>query len=444
MFFYASYVMVGNILALRKLYQSHFSKKMNNQLDEEFYLPVSIIVPAYNESQTILTTIDNLLLAELKLFEIIVVDDGSTDNTEQQVIDTYHLTRDWTSYRKEIASKPIKEVYTGMQGERVITLVRKENGGNKADAVNAGINISRFPYFVSMDADEVLQADAILNAARVFLEDKKVVAVGGMIRASNEIVFENAYPVETKISKNPVVSVQRLEYNRAFMASRVFSDLFNGNLNISGGFGLFKKAPVMAIGGYDSNSVGEDMDLVMRLHHYYQKNGQEYAIRYAPDAICWTQVPFTFKDLGKQRARWHRGLIQAMWKHREFFFNIKFGSVSMISFMYYFFYEFLAPLVELLGFLTIVFAVFTQTINWPFAIALAAVYTVFSILQTLIFYMSNYLIGSYKFYKGDMLRALLISITELLMIRPYLFLIRIYATMTYRTRLHSWNKIERE
>lgn len=444
MFGYATFIMIGNLFALWRLHQNHIRGRLHNRIDGNISIPVSVLVPAFNEAETILTTIENLLLSDFKLFEIVVIDDGSTDDIAKLVLNKYHLTRNNTPYQNVVKNAKINEVFTGTIDNRLITLIRKENGGNKADALNAGINVAKYPYFVSMDGDEILQADALKNAARSFLEDETVIAVGGLIRVSNNIIFKNGHPLETRMSKNPVISTQRLEYNRAFMASRVFSDMFNGNLNISGGFGMFKKEPVIKIGGYDSNSVGEDMDLVMRLHHYHLSEKIPYALRYAPDAVCWTQVPFTLKDLGKQRARWHRGLIQSMLTHRDFFLNMNYGSVSLISFMYYFLYEFSSPFIELLGFMTIIYALLTQTLNWNFAILIAAVYALFNIINTIIFYTSNFLIGDFQMYKWDILRVIGISLIDILFLRPYLFLVRIYATLTYQSRLHSWSKLTRE
>lgn len=228
------------------------------------------------------------------------------------------------------------------------------------------------------------------------------------------------------------------------MGPRIFSDMFNGNLNISGGFGLFKKEAVEEIGGYDGQSVGEDMDLVLRLHKAYLSTGRPYKMRYSPYAVCWTQAPMTLKDLGRQRARWHRGLIQSMWAHREFFLNFRYGAVSLISFMYYFLYEFLSPLIEVLGFFIIILALLTQSLNFPVVAALTATYITFNILSNLTLYVSNFLLGEFDQRIGNSWKVVWISLMEALFFKPYLFLVRVYATLTYRSRLHSWSKIERE
>ena len=444
MFGYASYTMVAGIVSIWNLYRNRLKERMENELDHDFYFPISILVPAYNEEKTIITTINNLLDLDYKIFEIVVIDDGSTDKTAQLVIDTYHLQQDQIPIHIQVPSKEIMEVYSGDIGNRSIVMIRKKNGGCKADAINAGINISRYPYFVCMDADEILQADALKYSARLFLEDDKVIAVGGLIRIANGIKFQHAMPIEMRMSRNPIVSMQILEYYRSFIASRIFHDTFNGNLNISGGYGLFNKKAVVAVGGYDPDSVGEDMDLVLKLHVYHKAQNIPYAIRYTSDAVCWTQAPFTMKDLSNQRARWHRGLVQCMWKYRVLFLNPKFGVISLISYTYYFLYELIAPFAELLGIIVMLVAYFTNRLNIPLAIFIALLYTGFCIMQTILFYIGKYFLREEKNYKGDLLWSIFISFADVFVFRPILFIVRISATLNYKRKLHSWSKIERE
>lgn len=295
-----------------------------------------------------------------------------------------------------------------------------------------------------MDADEILQADALKNSSRLFFEHDDVIAVGGLLNISNGVTFDKAMPVETKLPKNLVAATQTLEYTRAFMGPRVFNDTFNGNLNISGGYGLFQKQAVINVGGYDSNNVGEDMDLAMRLHKFYRSNNIPYSMKFASDAVCWTQAPFTLRDLANQRSRWHRGLIQNMWAHRQIFLNPKFGRLSLVSFMQLFFYELLAPVIELLGFIIIIGTAILGILNWGFAVIITLLYSIFSILQTVVFFSGRYLIQNYKYYRGDMFRVLFINLYDLVIIRPFLLLVRLYAMVTYKTHLHKWTHITRE
>lgn len=444
MFGYATYIMLGSIISIWNLYRNRLRERMHNELNHDFYFPVSILVPAFNEERTIISTINNLLDLDYKIFEIVVIDDGSTDNTAKLVIETYNLQKNEMPIHIQVPCKRITEVYSGDIGDRSIVMIRKHNGGCKADAINAGINITKYPYFVTMDADEILQADALKYSARLFLENDNVIAVGGLIRIANGVKFEHAKPVEMRMSRNSIVSMQILEYNRSFMASRVFQDTFNGNLNISGGYGLFNKKAAILVGGYDPDAVGEDMDLVLKLHIYYRSHNLPYSIKYSSDAVCWTQAPFTLTDLWKQRARWQRGLIQCMWKHKVLLLNPKYGLVSLVSFMYYFLYELLAPFFELLGAVVILSAFAVGSLDLRFAGIITLLYTGFSILQTLLFYISKYFLRGDKYYKGDFIWCILMCLADIVFFRPILFVVRISSFLDYKKKLHSWSPIERE
>lgn len=441
---YVLYTIIGNIFALYHLYQNRRKKFLANELDHDYYFPVSIIVPAYNESETILATIENLLLLDYRLYEILVVDDGSSDNTATKLIEHFDLHPISQPVRIQLRSEPILQIYETTRNNITIKLIQKENGGNKADAINAGINVSQYPYFVSMDADEILQADALKASARHLLEDEDTIAVGGLLGIANGVIFEDGYPVEAPLSTNKVVAMQTLEYARAFMGSRIFNDSFNGNLNVSGGYGLFKKDAVIAVNGYDTNSVGEDMDLAMRLHIYHSKHKIPYNFKFAPDAICWTQAPFTLADLAKQRSRWHRGLIQSMWAHKELALIYRYTYLSLVSYLHLFLFELMAPVVEVFGLLVIILGLIYSFINVQSAILIGVLYFAFSMVQTLIFYFGRYLINDLTHGSNDWLRAIFTAFLDSVFFRPYLLVVRIYAIFTYRSRLHSWSSLTRE
>lgn len=441
---YILYTMIGNLFALYHLYRNRRKKFLANELDHDYYFPVSIIIPAYNESATILTTVENLLLLDYRLYEILIVDDGSSDDTAVKLIEHFDLHSNNQPVRIQLKSAPILQVYESIQNNITIKLIQKENGGSKADAVNAGINVAQYPYFVSMDADEILQADALKASARHLLEDEDTIAVGGLLNIANGVSFENGYPVDVPLSINKIVAMQTLEYARAFMGSRIFNDSFNGNLNVSGGYGLFKKKAVIAVNGYDSNSVGEDMDLAMRLHIYHSKHKIPYNFKFAPDAICWTQAPFTLADLAKQRSRWHRGLIQSMWAHKELALFHRYTHLSLVSYLYLFLFELMAPILEVLGILIIILGLFYSFINIQSALLIGTLYFTFSMIQTLIFYFGRYLIDDYTHGSNHWLRAIIISFLDSVFFRPYLLVVRIYAIFTYRSRLHSWSSLTRE
>jgi biofilm PGA synthesis N-glycosyltransferase PgaC len=309
--FLFSSVLVGN----NQLFTDIKKRQLYNFIHHDYYVPISVIVPAYNEEITIVQTIQSLLKLDYRLYEIIIVNDGSEDETKDIVINTFGLQQVFRPFRLQIPCKQAASIYEGKRKNGIsITLINKENGG-KADSLNMGINAANFPYFVCMDADSILQRDSLAKIAVPVLENRDVVAVGSMIRISNDSVFEDGKLVEYRLPKRLIPAFQVLEYERSFLASRILLDKFNANLVISGAFGLFRKDAVINVGGYYAGSMGEDMELVVKLHSYYRSNKLPYAIKYAYEAVCWTQAPERLRDLLRQRKRWHIGLLQSLSKH---------------------------------------------------------------------------------------------------------------------------------
>ena len=339
---YASFLFLSVTVGSSDLYASKRRNLLKNELSNDYYVPVSIIVPAHNEGVTIESTVRSLLALDYKLYEIIVVDDGSTDDTAQVLRERFHMWRVDRPIQRRIPCQPEEEVYETRAWGVPITLVRKRNGG-KADALNMGINVSNYPYFLCMDADSVLQHDSLEKIVRPVLEDPTVVAVGGSIRPCNGAEIENGRVVRYRMPQKLLACMQVLEYDRSFLASRILFDKFNGNIIISGAFGLFLKSVVIAAGGYDHTTMGEDMELVVKLHVFCRESGRRYRIRYVTDAICWTQVPERLGDLCKQRRRWHIGLFQSMMKYRNIMANPKYGAVSFVSYFYFLLYELFSP-----------------------------------------------------------------------------------------------------
>ena len=238
---------------------------MKNELANDYYVPVSIIVPAHNEAVTIESTIRSLLALDYRLYEIIVVDDGSTDGTCEVVRKVFRMEAVARPIHCRIQCQPVEAVYESQEWKVSLTLIRKKNGG-KADALNMGINASRYPYFLCMDADSILQRDSLDKIVRPILEEDNVIAVGGSVRPCNGAEIENGRVIRYRMPNNILACMQVLEYDRSFLAARIMLDKFNGSIIISGAFGLFKKSVVIDAGGYMVNTVGEDMELVVRLH----------------------------------------------------------------------------------------------------------------------------------------------------------------------------------
>jgi cellulose synthase/poly-beta-1,6-N-acetylglucosamine synthase-like glycosyltransferase len=359
---YSSFLFIAVIIGSVSLYNKSKKQRFKNVLDKKYHIPVSIVVPAYNEEVTVVDTVKSLLLLDYNSYEIVVVDDGSKDATTKTLVDAFHMQRVRRPIRKQVNCNDVEAIYECFDQKVPLILVRKKNGG-KADALNMGINVSRYPYFICMDADSVLQSDSLIKITQPVLEYENVVAVGGVVRPCNDVELENGRLKKYRLPKNPFACMQVIEYDRSFLATRILFDKFNGSLIISGAFGLFKKDAVIAVGGYDSKTMGEDMELVVDLHKYCSVNKKPYAIKYATDAICWTQAPERLRDLCKQRKRWHLGLFQTLMKHSSMAFDFKSGPVSFISYMYFFIYEFLSPFVEFFGLIVTALAVITKLIN---------------------------------------------------------------------------------
>ena len=377
---YASFLFLSVTVGSSALYGAKRRNALKNELRGEYYVPVSIIVPAHNESVTIESTVRSLLALDYRTYEIIVVDDGSTDDTAQILRDAFHMFRINRPIQRRLRCQRVEAVYETRAWKTPITLIQKRNGG-KADALNMGINASRYPYFLCMDADSVLQRDSLEKIVRPVLEDDRVVAVGGAVRPCNGAEIEDGAVVRYRMPNKLLPCMQVLEYDRSFLAARILFDKFNGSIIISGAFGLFKKSVVVDAGGYDTTTMGEDMELVMKLHVFCREHGAPYLIRYATDAICWTQAPEKLSDLCKQRRRWHIGLFQSMTRHRRILSDPKYGMVGLVSYIYFLIYELFSPYIEVAGMVTTALAMALGVLNVSFMVLYMGIYVAYSSIQ---------------------------------------------------------------
>ncbi|HIW76291.1 glycosyltransferase [Gordonibacter sp.] len=432
-------VTVGSSILYRRKREAHYQ----NQLMVDCYVPVTIIMPAHNESVTVESSIRSLLTLDYSLYEVVVVDDGSTDDTAQIVIEAFDLHPIDRPIRRQVPCASERGVWIGKVGHVPITLISKENGG-KADALNMGINVAQYPYFICIDADSVLQYDSLREIVAPVIEHENVVAVGGLVRLSNGIKIKDGRLTHYSLPKKIIPAMQVLEYDRSFLSARILFDQFNGNLIISGAFGLFRKDFVVACGGYDLDTVGEDMELVTKLHVFCRTNDIDYLIKYAPDAICWSQAPETLRDLVKQRRRWHTGLFESMTKHWRIFANLRFGLVSFFSYTYFLIYELLSPMIELFGLATVALAFAFNFINVPFMIMFFGIYAVFGAVMSLTAFFSRVQTRDLKLSAGDVVRALLLSIFEVTILRFILATTRMMALVGYRKKERHWGTIERK
>lgn len=440
---YSTFLFISVVVGSVKLYTQRRKEQMKNSLDRDYFIPVSIVIPAYNEEVTVAQTVRSLLALDYPLYEIIVVDDGSSDQTSEVLTMEFGLWDLNRPVRMQLPCQPVEYIRKTISEKVPITLVRKKNGG-KADALNMGINISKYPYFICMDADSALQSDSLRQIVHPILENSRVVAVGGAVCPSNGVAIKNGQVIKYSMPKNLLASMQVLEYDRSFLASRIFFDQFNGNIIISGAFGLFQKEMVIACGGYDTGTMGEDMELVVKLHVFCRNNMIPYRIGYVPDAVCWSQAPENLRDLMKQRRRWHIGLLQSMWKYRKIFANIKYGVISFGSYLYFLFYELLSPLIEGLGVFSVIMAWYLELLNVPFMVLFFLIYAVFGAILSLTAFIAKNQTLNEEITFRDLIKAVLLCFVEVVFLRFVLVWVRLAAIFTYRKQKNSWGKIKRE
>ncbi len=440
---YSTFLFLSVVVGASELYRGKEYELRQNKLWQSYYVPVSILVPAYNEEVTVVDTVKSLLALDYTLYEIVVMDDGSKDDTSQVLIDAFHMTRVERPIHRQLHCQPAEAVYESHSEKVPITLVRKKNGG-KADSLNMGINCARYPYFICMDADSVLQYDSLERIVRPVLENRNVVAVGGSVRPANGVVIENGRVVKYHLPHNLLACMQALEYDRSFLAARILLDRFNGNLIISGAFGLFEKRTVVAAGGYDASTMGEDMELVVRLHEFCRANHRPYAIKYAPDAVCWSQAPEKLSDLSKQRKRWQRGLFQSMWGHREMAANPRYGVVGTVSYLYFLLYELLSPYIEVFGVITILLSIVVDMLNPRYMLLFLVLYALYGALLSLTAFFSRLHTIDMKVTAGDMGKAFLLCLFETTFLRFHLALVRATAFIGYKKNRLNWDKLARK
>ncbi len=383
---FGSYLMLGifSAIALRKYLRKNSYVNYNSLVLSPLSPKVSIIAPAFNESKTIIDNVRTLLSLYYNNFEIILVNDGSTDDTFEKVEEAFELEKVNYYFDYRLPCEKIRGVYKSANPSfNRLTVIDKNNGG-KADSLNAGINICKSSLFVSIDADSIIEADAILKLVKPFLEekDRKVIGTGGVIRIVNSCDTELGHIRQINVPKQILPRLQVLDYTRAFLLGRMAWSQLDGLMLISGAMGIFDRETVIRAGGYSTKTVGEDMELVLRMRRYMSENDKKYEVTYIPDPLCWTEVPSDLKSLRKQRTRWTRGLVESLKIHRKLFLNPKFQKLGMLGYPYWMFFEWLAPLLAFAGFIYTIILILTSGINWPFYLLLFIFVYSFAIMLT--------------------------------------------------------------
>jgi cellulose synthase/poly-beta-1,6-N-acetylglucosamine synthase-like glycosyltransferase len=325
--------------------------KPSSLFKSKVYKTISILVPAYNEAGNIIESVESLLRLEYPEYEIIVINDGSSDETIERLKDHFKLTKTELFYKQSIDHQPVRGIYKTAEIPN-LTVIDKENGG-KSDALNAGINVSDYDLVCSIDADSILEQDVLKKLIQTFVRHKDTIAAGGIVRVINGCKIVNREIKEIHVPDGFLGRLQSVEYLRAFLFGRVGWDYLKSLLIISGAFGIFDRKAILEVGGYSVDSVGEDIELIIRLHSHFLRSKKEYNIRFLPEPICWTEVPVDYKSLKNQRNRWHRGLADSIWRHRYMLFNPTYGRFGLFVLPFFLIFELIGPIIILFSYLYI-------------------------------------------------------------------------------------------
>lgn len=446
-----AYVTLGlySSLSLRRYTRRNSYVNYNDVAVSPLSPHVSIIIPAYNEEKTIVDNVKTLIGLHYSNFEAVVVNDGSTDNTFQLMKETFKLEKVSYLFDYVIPCERIRGIYKSKLPEyNKILVIDKVNGGNKSDALNAALNVVKNDLVITIDADSVIEPDSIVKLVKPFLEEKhkKVIGTGGVIRILNSCDVDGGRVKMVNLPSKFLPRLQVLEYTRAFLLGRMAWSELDGLMLISGAMGMFDRKVMVACGGFDTKAIGEDMDMVLKMRAYMAEQKKKYIVTYIPDPLCWTQVPADLKSLQSQRTRWARGLVDCLVRYKRMFFNPNYGKLGMLGYPFWLVFEWMAPMLALIGMLFTVYLIVVSAINWQFFLILTAFIYSFSIfLSTWSILYEELTFHKYR-RKRDVFNLIFTSILE-----PFLYFLTAYfavkGNLQYlfnRDKHKNWGTINRE
>ena len=451
------FLIYGLIISSGYIFSAFFSifeirdyKRKNNFQDEVALLQsanlpsISVLAPAYNEEANLVENIRSLLTLNYPSFEILIINDGSNDNSLQKMIDVFQLEKEELIHYQHIPSKQVRGIYRSkVKAYKNLRIIDKENGG-KADALNAGINCCNHDLICCIDVDCILERNALLKLIRPFLNNtKRVIASGGTIRVANNCVIEDGRILEVRLPDTFIGRAQILEYFRAFLMGRMAWSRVDGLLLISGAFGMFDKKTVIEAGGYNPNTVGEDMELLVRMRRIMREKKIPYKVGFVPDPLCWTEVPETNEILMRQRNRWARGTIETLVAHRKMLFNPSYGVLGILSTPYWMFFEWFAPILEFIGIIFFMILIVLGKVNLEvFLIFFLVVYT-FSVLFSITsIFFEEYSFQQYKKPKY-MFKLIRTALLEPLFFHPVVMWAAVKGNIDLLRGKKSWGKMTR-
>lgn len=404
--------------------------------------PISIVVSAYNEEKTIVDSLHAMLALHYPEYEVVVTNDGSKDSTLELLINAFDLRPSRRVYHKAIPTKKVRGVYESRRFPNLV-VIDKENGG-RSDANNAGINVARHPLICSTDADSIIEPDALLHLVRPFiLHPEEMIAVGGKIRAVNGCELHAGRIKKFGLPRKPLALFQFIEYIRAFQMCRLAWNNIDTLILISGAFGLFKREKVLAVGGFSTDTIGEDMDMTMKLHRHHHDLKQKYRLAYVPGAVCWTEVPDTLKILRSQRCRWHRGLLEVLTKHKSMIFNPRYGRIGTLGISYLFIIDGVGPFLELLGLFIVPLSYAFGLLNEPFFLAYVSLQFCYGAFISVWCLFLEEITSKDKTRARDLAVLMLVAVLENFGYRQLNGLWRIEGTWQFFRKQQGWGKMTR-
>jgi len=446
-----SYTLSKIVISIYSIYQIRLHKKRygNDTIvittNTTTPLPkVSIIAPAYNEGVLILDTVDTYLNQDYPNFEVIVCSDGGTDGTLEQLIGFYNLYEVSISKFKlstNIQHKPIKRIFKSMEFNNLI-VIDKVNGG-KSDAQNAGISISSGEIVTIIDSDSILVKSALSELTTVFINENNVIGLGSPIGILNDTNIEEINNKTITVPKSIWAKIQILEYARSFLLGRMGIQKIHGIALISGAFGLYRKSILEAVGGYSSGSLAEDMDIDCKVWRYIKDNKLDYIIRYVPSVFCWSEVPNDLKNIKSQRDRWSRGFTETIWKNRDLFMNYKKGLFGMFTFPYYVFFEWLTPIIEIIGLIVFIILYSIGRVEPFFLHYTFLIYYIIGVLTNILVLYAEHITNGYYKSKNSLFKLGVVSLIEPLFYHWINSMIYVYGNIRLATGARGWGTLER-
>lgn len=454
-FFYATLLVLISLFLAFFGYLNTYKNKLKYTKEEENILlehreiapPISIVAGAYNEEVVVVDATRAFLDLEYPNFEVVIVNDGSKDDTLHLLIEAFDLIEVPHYIIEKVISQPIKRIFKSTNPlYRKLTVVDKKNGGTKADAMNAGLNVARYDYFVNTDVDCILAKDTLTKVILPVLDSKTpVIAVGGTMRMVNGCEIDRVQITRVRPPRSFFPIFQETEYLRSYLITKMGWAYFNAIPNVSGGFGLFDKNIVIAAGGYDPESHAEDMDMTLRIIAHMRDHKLPYKIVNTPHSCCWTEGPPNLKVLYRQRSRWGRGLLQIFFVHHRFLFNKKYGRMGLVTLPYILIFELFAPLIEILGFLFLLYLSITSQINaHTFWLMFAYVYLVGLCISILTIALDFSVKKQYQTI-SEYVQLIISSALEAFLYHPFIILFTLAGYIQLLTRKEfKWGKMTRK